>query len=537
MARYNGPESASQARRIAATSPIRTVGSKPTAITATGGPGFINDTYGECFRLGVSLFAGKEDTYHEGGRSRDNRFADLVGVLAVNDPKWTLDFLRWLRSTGNIRTASVLGAVSAIHARLEAGETASPNFNRAFAAQIPQRLDEVPELFAIWRSLFPGELFPQPLKRGAGDALRRLANEYSMMKYNTGSHHFQIADVLSIAHVKPTDEVMAQLFAMALANRYGAPYETGLLDMVQFNIELRAEVAAGNYKRLLDPQILKRAGMTWEDALSLAGNKVPKADLWEALILGGSLGYMAMLRNLRNFQEAGISKEATRYVQERLADPVAVSKSRQLPFRFWAAYQNATGAQWMECLETALGYSVSNVPVFEGPTVALIDTSGSMGPGFSTNSTVSRSEQAALFAGAVALRNPDTTDLYMFADSTARVSVRKGDSLLRLIADVRRRNGQVGHGTQTARSVKATYNGHRRVMVFTDMQSFGGYGVTSDHVNPGTWVYHWDLSGYKHGDIPSGVGRTHQLSGLTDATMRTIPLLEMGAEAKWPWQK
>ena len=52
---------------------------------------------------------------------------------------------------------------------------------------------------------------------------------------------------------------------------------------------------------------LAAAGMTWEDVLSLAGSTVDKAALWTALI--PSMGYMALLRNLRNFDEAGVPDE------------------------------------------------------------------------------------------------------------------------------------------------------------------------------------------------------------------------------------
>ena len=62
------------------------------------------------------------------------------------------------------------------------------------------------------------------------------------------------------------------------------------------------------------PKTLRLAGMTWEDALSLAGNRVPKKDLWEALI--PTMGYMALLRNLRNFSEAGIDMVAAALVSE-----------------------------------------------------------------------------------------------------------------------------------------------------------------------------------------------------------------------------
>lgn len=531
MSRYN------TRKTVTATSPLKTVA---TGATHEGGPGFKNDTYGELFRLGVNLFAGKQDTFYEKGADRDARFGSLVEQLAVTDPAWLSDFLYWLRHEGNIRTASVLGAVHAIHARLEAGlgaGNAQPRgYNRNFAASIPNRLDEVPELFAIWQALFPGEAFPQALKRGAGDALKNLISQYSLMKYDTKSHGFRIADVLSIAHVKPSNVTEAELFKMALSNRYGETFEPVYLDMVSENIALREE-ARINPEALLNPVRLKFAGMTWEDALSLAGNRIDKRELWEALILGGSMGYMALLRNLRNFQEAGIGTEATQYVKDTLANPRAVEKSRQLPFRFYSAYVAATGTQWADALETALTLSTKNVPVFEGKTLALIDTSASMGRGWSArDSKTSNAERAALFAGAVALRNPGTVDLYMYANGVAEVKAPKGGSLLRMIEDVNRRNGEVGHGTETARSVKATYKGHDRVLVFTDMQSFGGYGVTPDHVNPGTWVYHWDLSGYEHGDIPSGEGRIHQLAGLTDASMRTIPLLENGARGIWPWQ-
>ena len=52
---------------------------------------------------------------------------------------------------------------------------------------------------------------------------------------------------------------------------------------------------------------LRAAGLTWEDVLSLVGSKVDKAQLWSAL--APSMGYMALLRNLRNMDEAGVSDD------------------------------------------------------------------------------------------------------------------------------------------------------------------------------------------------------------------------------------
>lgn len=538
MSRYNTVRPARKPT-VKPTSALKTVSGKRT--THTGGAAFASDTQSELFRLGVNLFAGGEKSFHEGGNNRDSRFVQLVSTMANADPQWTFEFLYWLRQEGNIRTASVLGSVAAIHSRLTpnvpiVGGSAERGYNRLFAGEVPQRLDEVGELFAIWESLY-GKPFPQALKRGAGDALRRLVNEYSLMKYDTASHDWRVADVLGVAHVNPDDDAQAQLFAMAIANRYGNPYGTELLPMVEENIKLRRE-AADNPKVLLDSARLKAAGMTWEDALSLAGNRIPKNKLWDALILGGSVGYMAMLRNLRNFQEAGISSQATQYVQEKLANPYEVSKSRQFPFRFWSAYKNATGSQWAHPLETALDLVTQNIPELPGKTLVLIDTSGSMAAPVSNNSSLRRDEAAALFGASVALKNPGRVDLYMFADRVAPVNTTAGGSVLRTVQEVMRRNSEVGWGTRTSDAVRHTYRNHERVMIFTDGQSFrSNYGGPANQVPKDKFVYAWDLAGYQNMDIPSGTGTRHQLSGLTDGTFKAIPLLERGENSPWPWEK
>src|SRR4029079_2962891 len=102
------------------------------------------------------------------------------------------------------------------------------------------------------------------------------------------------------------------------------------------NSELR-RAAADDPRVLLDAERLRAAGMTWEDVLSLAGDRLDKAALWSALVPG--MGYMALLRNLRNLDQAGVSDEVASVVAARLADPAQVATSRQLPMRFLSAYR------------------------------------------------------------------------------------------------------------------------------------------------------------------------------------------------------
>ena len=85
---------------------------------------------------------------------------------------------------------------------------------------------------------------------------------------------------------------------------------------------------------------------TWETELSALGqqkfaDEKAKTDAfrakWEELIFSGKIGYMALMRNLRNIIEAGVSWDALKKVCDTLASENAVAKSKQLPFRFLAA--------------------------------------------------------------------------------------------------------------------------------------------------------------------------------------------------------
>lgn len=541
MTKYNTGSARTPVR-----SPVRSVAS-PTARTYEGHAGYVSDAQSELYRLGVNLFAGGEDTFYEKGKARDNRFSNLVAKVAVEDAEFISGFLPWLRHEGNIRTASQLGAVNAVHARLAAKvpDTTSkgPNgYNRNLLTAVTGRLDEVPEQFAIWASEY-GKPFPSALKRAAGDSLEGLLNPYSLMKYDTDSHGWRVGDVVELAHLKPNSPEQAELFAIAIANRHGNAYDFNaeLVPMIAANKRLRAQ-AVNDPSVLLDARFLKAAGMTWEDALSLAGNRVDKGKLWDALIQGGSVGYMAMLRNLRNFQEAGISRKSEELVLAKLSDPLQVANSHQFPFRFWSAYKNATGTQWAHALEQAVNLCAGNVPELDGETVVLIDTSGSMSSHLSNKSTMRLDEAAALFGAVTAARNPGKVAMYMYADGIAPVraeKIRKGESVLRLTNDVVRQNGKVGYGTQTAMAVKHALRevpNAKRVFIFTDGQSFGTYGRIEDAVPANTYLYAWNLGGYAVTDTPSGTGRKHQLAGLSDGTFKMIPLLERGRNAGWPWE-
>jgi hypothetical protein len=524
MGKFNKPKV-----KVAALSPIVT-GRVPTGRTHEGAPGYARDAKGELFLLAVSNMSG-EETFYEAASGRDNRFAALIHEVALADPQWTAGFLGWLRSEANMRSASLAGALEASRAMLAVGIAGG----RQLVASVLQRADEPGEALAYWVTHY-GRAIPKPVKRGVADAVGRLYTEYALLKYDTASKGFRFADVIDLAHPAPVAPWQGDLFKVALERRHlRDTLSIDALPMLVANAQLRA-AAIADPAVLLDAEGLRAAGMTWEDTLSLAGSAVDKAQLWEALI--PSMGFMALLRNLRNFDEAGVSDEVAQKVAARLADPAQVARSRQFPFRFLAAYEQAPSLRWGHALDKALQTSLVNLPTLPGRTLILVDTSASMTQrGMSARSKMTPAKAAAVFGVALAAKG-ERVDLRGFADGVFAHEVPKGASVIKEIAKFTARTGEVGHGTQIAGSLRASFKGHDRVVIISDMQTMdGSFGKgVAEAVPPNVPIYGFNLGGYKHAAYATGSVNRHEFGGLTDATFRMIPLLESGRDASWPWR-
>lgn len=515
----------------------------PTGRTHEGAPGYGREAKGELFLLSVANMVG-ESAFYEKAANRDNRYSALVRQVAIEDPHWLLSMLTWLRAEANMRSASLVGACEMVKARLDAKapqtEGAGRDVNRLVIDAVCQRADEPGELLAYWTSTY-GRAIPMPVKRGVADAVQRLYGEYSLTKYDSDSKGFRFGDVIDLVHPAPAagKPFQGDLFRHALDRRHNRdnPIPESLATL-RARAELLSLPVPERRPALLGPDgadRLKAAGMTWEAVAGwLQGPMDGKA--WEAVI--PSMGIMALARNLRNFDEAGVSDQAAAIVAAKFADPEQVARSRMFPFRWWQAYQAAPSLRWAHALDKALTASTANIPAFPGRTLVLVDTSASMTSGrLSGKSNMSCAQAAALFGVALSLRGSNV-DLHGFADGVFEHGVAKGGSVLREMEGFVRRIGEVGHGTQIAESVRRTYRGHDRVIILSDMQTMGGGwgGNVTDMAPKSIPMYGFNLAGYQHGAIPSGTGTRHELGGMTDATFRLIPLLEAGRSAAWPWE-
>ncbi|MCX4816791.1 TROVE domain-containing protein [Streptomyces sp. NBC_01239] len=556
MARFN-----QRGTRPAVYSPVTTTGERTR--THEGATGYLRDARSELFLLSVSNFVG-QDAFYEKGGDRDDRYTQLVRQLAVEDPAWTVGLLGWLRGEGNMRTAAIVGAAEFVKARLDATAVGDlvpdaraegvngGGWNRQVIDAVLQRPDEPGELLGYWTSRY-GRKLPKPVKRGIADAVQRLYNGKSLLKYDTASKGYRFGDILNLVHAAPDPGKpwQGELFQYALDRRHHAdaavPPEsnktlTAHRELMALPVEQRRAVvtAADGAERLA------AAGMTWEALAGWLQGPMDKA-AWEAVI--PSMGVMALARNLRNFDEAGVSDTVAAQICTRFADPKQVAKSRMFPFRWWAAYKHAPSLRWAHALEQALTHSLVNVPQLSGHTLILVDRSPSMFPGygFSTPNTsdIPLAEQAAVFGSALAMRAQQPT-LVEFGGSSKTIDVPRGGSVLRLIEKYSRNDG-----TDIPSAIKQHFDllRHNRIVIVTDeqtrpgwlpsnMERYGGMRETAiDDLVPTTVpVYLWNLAGYKAGAMPSGTTGRHCFGGLTDQAFRMVPLLESGRDAAWPWE-
>jgi hypothetical protein len=507
----------------------------------------------ELFLTGVATFAG-EGNYYESGEDRIKRVRELVAKVTKKDPEWVANFVSWLRGPdANIRTLSIIIAAEYVMAGGPDGANVIDS--------VCQRADEPAEFLAYWMQRnygweantfpLPSPRLPQAVRKGLSRAAIRLYDEYSVMKYDGNSRGVGMASVINLVHPRVKDypahwtqdqvDNKRAVFAYIIAKDYGNEPDVSHLMKVRSQIALRG----ADRERILSltTDDMRNAGLTWESLGGLLQGPWT-ASAWETVI--PTMGYMALLRNLRNFEEIGISDDAVEAVCKRLADPEQVAKSRQMPFRFLNAYDAVRGSDYLKAIEKALDHSINNVPAFEGRTLVLVDKSGSMdrygfgyGWGDERGQNVAHPSLCPWKIGAVfatALwRKGEAVDVGVFGDRSKLVDIPKGTSVLRGINALNHNHG-VGHGTNIWGSVASQYNGHDRVIVFTDMQDNHGYGMGSHAIKKNVpFIHFFDVGGYGKGS-PTSKGDTEwHYGGFTDATFRLMPLLEAGASASWPF--
>lgn len=185
------------------------------------------------------------------------------------------------------------------------------------------------------------------IKKGLAKAFDSY-DEYQISKYKKSNMELSLVDVVNLVHPKPTADNDQAL--------------KGLVD---------GTLSPAN---------------TWETALSQGADK---KETFERMIRENSLGSLAILRNLRNMKEAGLSRANIRTA-------ISQVKSHWLtPLNFLAAQRNVP--EFTSYIDKAMKNCFSQEKI-AGTTILAIDVSGSMGQVTSSNSKFSRMDLAFAMA-------------------------------------------------------------------------------------------------------------------------------------------
>lgn len=330
-------------------------------------------------------------------------------------------------------------------------------------SRVIQRADELAEFLAMYWNGSGRKPIAKQVKKGLSRAFLKF-DEYQLAKYNR-DNAIKLRDVLFMVHAKPVNEEQAAL-----------------------------------WKRLVDGELIEPD--TWEVQLSAGADK--KAT-FERLISENKLGYMALLRNLRNMQQAGVD---TAIVFKALQDGAA--KSKALPFRYIAAARAVPA--WEAQIDSAMQIAMGGLDRLPGRTAVLVDVSGSMGDRLSAKSDLTRLDAAAALA--VLLRGVCAeARVFTFNAAVREVPARQGMALVDAIG---KPNGGTMLG-QAVRAVQQHWSEMERLVVFTDEQSADAVGA------PGCKGYMINVANSQNG---VGVGQWVKINGFSEAVVQYIQAIE-----------
>lgn len=388
-----------------------------------------------------------EDQFYEDGQAIGDRIASLATQVA---PDKVAAIAVEAREVHHLRHVPLLLASALVR------PAAGSSLVSQLLPRLIQRPDELGEFLSLYWSKGRTPIAKQ-VKAGLAKALQRF-DAYQLAKYDA-QRAIKLRDILFLTHAKPKDEAQAAV-----------------------------------WKQLVDGTL--PAPDTWEQGLMRGQDK---RETFERLLREGKLGYMALLRNLRGMQAAGVDEALVReaIVARKGADKV-------LPFRFIAAARAAPDFE--RELDAALQASVASAPQFSGSTAILVDVSGSMDVPISARSDLRRIDAAAALAAVF----PGNVKLFSFSDRLVSVPPRRGmagvDAIIR---------SQPHSGTALASAVSEvnTKGKFERMVVITDEQA-------TDRAVPNPVVdkaYMINVASARNG---VGYGKWTHLDGFSEGVLR-----------------
>lgn len=454
-----------------------------TAVTHEGGEACEKPVLHQWLNLMFgSLLSG---SFYESADVQTRRLGELTEkVLQQEGPVFVSNAIAFARNKMGIRSAS---SYALAHLNKVQFEGKAERIRRCL-----RRPDDVAELFAAIDSL--GQKRSHGTVNACRDYLEDLG-DYSLSKYKMNGKDYNMYDLVNITHA---------------------------------NSPAIDKLKSGE----LEP------ADTWETAIS---NTADKGQEWCRLVQERKLGYVALIRNLRNI--CGDAPHIdTRLLVEQIESEDAIRGSLVFPYQIYAAYQNARSyvdEEVVEALQNAFVVACENVPELPGKTLFVLDVSGSMSSPLSTKSEVSILEASACYCAVAAMRSEDVT-VAKFGTKARLFSFDRENPIFTEIERLCGNDG-CGHGTQFSAisSLNLPCGGFDRMFLFSDEQVMadnwrnswcGEASARETALKLADHVYSFDLGGYSNGVLDMSNPNVLLLTGLSDKLFEMIPYFEDGTE-------
>lgn len=442
----------------------------------------------------------------------------IAALIRKCDHQFVAQLAVYARTKMNLRSIPLFLIVEL--AKIHSGD----NLVSKTIEKVVLRADEIMELLICyqWRNKSEGRKKLARLSHQVQVGLQHAFNrfdEYQFAKYDRDNLEVKLRDALFLVHPKAKDDAQQTIFDK-IANKFlETPYtwETELSALGQYQFE--------------SPEAKKQAFK----------------EKWEELIGSGKLGYMALLRNLRNILCAEVNDNSLKDVANRLSNPQEVARAKQFPFRFLSAYRElqdcTNGNVWliMQALEEAVVATAQNIAGFDEHTRVLLacDVSGSMCRPISEKSTVEAYDVGLVLAMLLKNRCKHVVS-GIFGDSWKVINM-PASGILSNVMQMYSREGEVGYSTNGYKVIE--YLRRRKiamdkVMLFTDCQMWDS---TDDNktlqdewtkykaMAPQAKLYLFDLVGYGQSPLKMLDNDVALIAGWSDKVFDMLEALENGS--------
>lgn len=281
------------------------------------------------------------------------------------------------------------------------------------------RPDDITELLSIYFQekkvdRQPAKI-PNQLRKHLGKCFARF-DEYQLAKWRGDDKSVSLKDAMCLTHPKAEGEEQSALWGRLV----------------------RGELATPD---------------TWEVAISATKDK--KAE-WERLLKENKLGGLAMLRNIRNMNQAGVGADLIKEGIDK------INAGRLLPINFIAAATH--NPQFEPSIELKFLECFVNRDKRGGKTIILVDVSQSMDMKLSGKSQLNRIDVACSLA-MIGTELFSDVRIFTFSNKVVEVPARRGFALRDAIT-----RSQMHSGTQLGSALRSLPD-CERLIVITDEQS------------------------------------------------------------------